>query len=69
MKKTFTLVGLVIAFAAVLAAILFPVIAQAKLAAKKTADLSNLKQILTSTEIEEKTGYKAPDSGAPRTGR
>lgn len=37
----------VIAIIAILAAILFPVFAQAKLAAKKTADLSNLKQITT----------------------
>jgi len=46
MKKAFTLIELlvVIAIIAILAAILFPVFAQAKLAAKKTADLSNLKQ-------------------------
>ena len=43
----FTLIELlvVIAIIAVLAAILFPVFAQAKLAAKKTACLSNMKQI------------------------
>jgi len=43
----FTLIELlvVIAIIAILAAILFPVFAQAKMAAKKTADLSNLKQI------------------------
>lgn len=47
----FTLIELlvVIAIIAILAAILFPVFAQAKLAAKKTADLSNMKQ--TSTGI------------------
>jgi len=47
MKKAFTLIELlvVIAIIAILAAILFPVFAQAKLAAKKTADLSNVKQI------------------------
>jgi len=47
MKKGFTLIELlvVIAIIAILAAILFPVFAQAKLAAKKTVDLSNLKQI------------------------
>ena len=49
MKKNpgFTLIELlvVIAIIAILAAILFPVFAQAKLAAKKTASLSNLKQI------------------------
>lgn len=45
MKKAFTLIELlvVIAIIAVLAAILFPVFAQAKEAAKKTACLSNLK--------------------------
>ncbi len=42
----FTLIELlvVIAIIAILAAILFPVFAQAKVAAKKTGDLSNLKQ-------------------------
>jgi prepilin-type N-terminal cleavage/methylation domain-containing protein len=50
MKKTaFTLIELlvVIAIIAILAAILFPVFAQAKMAAKKTAALSNAKQIAT----------------------
>lgn len=47
MKKAFTLIELlvVIAIIAILAAILFPVFAQAKMAAKKTADLNNTKQI------------------------
>jgi len=47
MRKAFTLIELlvVIAIIAILAAILFPVFAQAKLAAKKTADLSNIKQL------------------------
>ncbi len=51
MKRAFTLIELlvVIAIIAILAAILFPVFAQAKVAAKKTADLSNQKQIATST--------------------
>lgn len=51
MKRAFTLIELlvVIAIIAILAAILFPVFAQAKLAAKKTADLSNLKQIGTAS--------------------
>ncbi|MBS1708949.1 MAG: prepilin-type N-terminal cleavage/methylation domain-containing protein [Armatimonadetes bacterium] len=53
MRKAFTLIELlvVIAIIAILAAILFPVFAQAKVAAKKTADLSNLKQIGTSVMI------------------
>lgn len=47
LNKAFTLIELlvVIAIIAILAAILFPVFAQAKLAAKKSADLSNCKQI------------------------
>ena len=47
MKKAFTLIELlvVIAIIAILAAILFPVFAQAKLAAKKAVSLSNQKQI------------------------
>lgn len=45
--KAFTLIELlvVIAIIAILAAILFPVFAQAKLAAKKTTSISNMKQI------------------------
>jgi len=45
--KAFTLIELlvVIAIIAILAAILFPVFAQAKAAAKKTASLSNVKQL------------------------
>ncbi|MFN8220716.1 MAG: prepilin-type N-terminal cleavage/methylation domain-containing protein [Fimbriimonadales bacterium] len=47
MKKAFTLIELlvVIAIIAILAAILFPVFAQAKTAAKKAAAISNQKQI------------------------
>ncbi len=47
MKKAFTLIELlvVIAIIAILAAILFPVFAQAKAAAKKTSAVSNQKQI------------------------
>jgi prepilin-type N-terminal cleavage/methylation domain-containing protein/prepilin-type processing-associated H-X9-DG protein len=46
-NKAFTLIELlvVIAIIAILAAILFPVFAQAKVAAKKTQSLSNIKQI------------------------
>jgi len=46
-SRAFTLIELlvVIAIIAILAAILFPVFAQAKLAAKKTSSLSNVKQI------------------------
>jgi prepilin-type N-terminal cleavage/methylation domain-containing protein len=45
-RKAFTLIELlvVIAIIAILAAILFPVFAQAKVAAKKTSNLSNFKQ-------------------------
>ena len=52
-KRAFTLIELlvVIAIIAILAAILFPVFAQAKAAAKKTVDLSNLKQLATSTAL------------------
>src|SRR5579859_8227041 len=47
MRRGFTLIELlvVIAIIAILAAILFPVFAQAKLQAKKTQTLSNVKQI------------------------
>ncbi len=52
-SNAFTLIELlvVIAIIAILAAILFPVFAQAKEAAKKTACLSNLKQMGTATYI------------------
>jgi prepilin-type N-terminal cleavage/methylation domain-containing protein/prepilin-type processing-associated H-X9-DG protein len=52
MKRSgFTLIELlvVIAIIAILAAILFPVFAQAKMAAKKTSDLSNIKQLSTAS--------------------
>ncbi len=50
-NRAFTLIELlvVIAIIAILAAILFPVFAQAKAAAKKTADLSNVKQTATAS--------------------
>jgi prepilin-type N-terminal cleavage/methylation domain-containing protein len=52
-RRAFTLIELlvVIAIIAILAAILFPVFAQAKEAAKKTADVSNVKQLCTATAI------------------
>jgi prepilin-type N-terminal cleavage/methylation domain-containing protein/prepilin-type processing-associated H-X9-DG protein len=52
-SKAFTLIELlvVIAIIAILAAILFPVFAQAKIAAKRTADLSNVKQLGTAAQI------------------
>jgi len=52
-RRAFTLIELlvVIAIIAILAAILFPVFAQAKLAAKKTSDLSNVKQINLSLQM------------------
>jgi prepilin-type N-terminal cleavage/methylation domain-containing protein len=53
MKRAFTLIELlvVIAIIAILAAILFPVFAQAKVAAKKTATMSQYKQVGTGAQI------------------
>jgi prepilin-type N-terminal cleavage/methylation domain-containing protein len=53
LRRAFTLIELlvVIAIIAILAAILFPVFAQAKAAAKKTTSLSNVKQIGTAMNI------------------
>src|ERR1700743_579764 len=52
-KRAFTLIELlvVIAIVATLAAILFPVFAQAKLSAKKSADLSNAEQLSIATVL------------------
>lgn len=52
-SKAFTLIELlvVIAIIAILAAILFPVFAQAKAAAKHTTNLSSVKQIATATQM------------------
>jgi prepilin-type N-terminal cleavage/methylation domain-containing protein len=54
-SRAFTLIELlvVIAIIAILAAILFPVFAQAKAAAKKTATLAQFKQVGTATAIYE----------------
>ncbi len=53
MKKAFTLIELlvVIAIIAILAAILFPVFAQAKTAAKRTQTLSNVKNVGTAIQL------------------
>lgn len=67
MKKGFTLIELlvVIAIIAILAAILFPVFAQAKVAAKGTASLSNLKQIAIANLLynADHNDYFSPASG------
>ncbi len=75
-RKTlaFTLIELlvVIAIIAILAAILFPVFAQAKTAAKKTVNLSNLKQLSLGIQmyVTDGEGYpmmSSPSSAVPRT--
>ena len=77
MKKAFTLIELlvVIAIIAILAAILFPVFAQAKQAAKRTTDLSNLKQFALAGEMwkTDHDGYLVraeynQESGGQETG-
>jgi prepilin-type N-terminal cleavage/methylation domain-containing protein/prepilin-type processing-associated H-X9-DG protein len=70
--RAFTLIELlvVIAIIAILAAILFPVFAQAKAAAKKTQSLSNQKQIITGAmlyagdndDVLPETGWDGPCS-------
>src|SRR5471030_504935 len=75
--KAFTLIELlvVIAIIAILAAILFPVFAQAKEAAKKTSCLSNLKQIGLAARMYENdfddtiplAGYENFTTNAPTT--
>lgn len=72
MKKAFTLIELlvVIAIIAILAAILFPVFAQAKLAAKKTSCLSNVKQMGTAVQMylsDNDDGYPVNAYNTPAT--
>jgi len=61
-KRGFTLIELlvVIAIIAILAAILFPVFAQAKLAAKKAVDLSNMKQMGLAVVMYEQDNDDTP---------
>ena len=73
-RRAFTLIELlvVIAIIAILAAILFPVFAQAKTAAKKSANLSNLKQMSLAIQMYADTneGYpmmSSPSNQVPRT--
>lgn len=83
-SRAFTLIELlvVIAIIAILAAILFPVFAQAKLAAKKATGISNVKQValagvLYSNDVDDYTvplfedttnfGTQAPDLSIPST--
>jgi prepilin-type N-terminal cleavage/methylation domain-containing protein/prepilin-type processing-associated H-X9-DG protein len=73
-RRAFTLIELlvVIAIIAILAAILFPVFAQAKTAAKKSANLSNLKQMSLAIQMyaDDNQGYpmmSSPSNQVPRT--
>jgi prepilin-type N-terminal cleavage/methylation domain-containing protein len=69
MKRAFTLIELlvVIAIIAILAAILFPVFAQAKLAAKKTRALAQMKQLGTAVYMyaADYDDYFVPSSIRP----
>ena len=69
-SRAFTLIELlvVIAIIAILAAILFPVFAQAKVAAKKASCLSNLKQhalayIMYATDVDDMATRQGVDAG------
>lgn len=73
-RRAFTLIELlvVLSIIAILAAILFPVFAQAKAAAKKTANISNLRQIGLGIMmyVADHDGYpmmSSPHSQVPRT--
>lgn len=73
-RRAFTLIELlvVIAIIAILAAILFPVFASAKVAAKKTVNLSNLRQLSLAIQLyaTDNEGYpmmSSPSSFVPRT--
>lgn len=72
-RHAFTLIELlvVIAIIAILAAILFPVFAQAKIAAKKSVNLSNLKQISLAIQMYADTneGYPMMSSLSTQTPR
>lgn len=61
-RQAFTLIELlvVIAIIAILAAILFPVFAQAKVAAKKTANISNMRQLSVGVHL-----YVSDSEGFP----
>ncbi|MDI9637393.1 prepilin-type N-terminal cleavage/methylation domain-containing protein [Kamptonema cortianum] len=72
-RHAFTLIELlvVIAIIAILAAILFPVFAQAKVAAKKTVNVSNLRQISLAVHmyVADNEGYpqmSSPSTWSPR---
>lgn len=72
--RAFTLIELlvVISIIAILAAILFPVFAQAKVAAKKSVNLSNLRQIGLAVQMytDSNEGYplmSSPSNQVPRT--
>jgi prepilin-type N-terminal cleavage/methylation domain-containing protein/prepilin-type processing-associated H-X9-DG protein len=74
LRYAFTLIELlvVIAIIAILAAILFPVFAQAKTAAKRSVNLSNLKQLSLGVQMytTDAGGYpmmSSPSGSVPRT--
>jgi competence protein ComGC len=73
-RRAFTLIALlvVVAIIAILAAILFPVFAQAREKARQTSCLSNMKQIgmaitMYVTDYEAYPMHSSPSSANPRT--